>query len=89
MCSRVSVARHALYRLTGALGQDLVHRSPRLQDLARLDLDIVAWPWLPPEGWWIMILELGSAKRLPLAPEASRKAPMLAAMPVTAWTRRA
>jgi hypothetical protein len=29
-----------------------------------------------------MILELGSEKRLPLAPAASRKAPMLAANPV-------
>ncbi len=28
-----------------------------------------------------MTRELGSAKRLPLAPAASRKAPMLAAMP--------
>ncbi|MCY1549995.1 hypothetical protein D9M68_862070 [compost metagenome] len=27
-------------------------------------------------------MELGSAKRLPLAPAASRKAPMLAAMPM-------
>jgi hypothetical protein len=42
----------------------------------------VAWPCIPPSGWWIMTLELGSAKRLPLAPAASRKAPMLAAMPV-------
>ena len=31
-----------------------------------------------------MILLLGNAKRLPLAPAASRKAPMLAAMPIPA-----
>ena len=29
-----------------------------------------------------MILELGSEKRLPLAPEDSKNAPMLAAMPL-------
>jgi len=37
---------------------------------------------VPPEGWWIMTLELGSENRLPLAPAANRNAPMLAAMPV-------
>ena len=42
----------------------------------------VAWPCAPPSTWWIMILELGSEKRLPFSPAASRKAPMLAAMPV-------
>ena len=38
-------------------------------------------PWKPPMGWWIMIRALGTAKRLPPAPPASRKAPMLAAWP--------
>ena len=42
----------------------------------------VAWPCAPPDGWWIMTREFGSAKRLPLAPAASRNAPMLAAMPM-------
>ena len=42
----------------------------------------VAWPCAPPEGWWIMMREFGSAKRLPLAPAAIRNAPMLAAMPM-------
>ena len=41
-----------------------------------------AWPWAPPEGWWIMIRALGRAKRLPLVPAASRWAPMLAAWPM-------
>ena len=35
----------------------------------------------PPDGWCIMILALGSAARRPFAPAASRKQPMLAAMP--------
>ena len=41
-----------------------------------------AWPEKPPEGWWIITRELGRTKRLPLAPAASRNAPMLAASPV-------
>ncbi len=41
-----------------------------------------AWPCAPPDGWWIMIRALGSAKRLPFSPAASRNAPMLAAMPM-------
>ncbi|MNG25105.1 hypothetical protein D3C84_1099130 [compost metagenome] len=41
----------------------------------------VAWPRAPPSTWWIMIFELGSEKRLPFSPAASRKAPMLAAKP--------
>ena len=40
-----------------------------------------AYPWAPPEGWWIMIRALGRANRLPLVPAASRWAPMLAAWP--------
>ena len=48
----------------------------------------VAWPARPPpcppaiRGWWIRISELGSANRLPLAPLASRKAPIEAAIPM-------
>ena len=41
-----------------------------------------AWPWKPPSGWWIITRELGSAKRLPLAPAQSRKAPIEAAWPM-------
>ncbi len=40
-----------------------------------------AWPWKPPRGWWIMTRACGRQKRLPLAPEASSTAPMLAAWP--------
>ena len=49
----------------------------------------VAWPCEPPEGWWIMMRAFGSAKRLPLAPAASRNAPMLAAMPMHSVATRA
>ena len=42
----------------------------------------VAWPCAPPDGWWIITREFGSAKRLPLAPAISRNEPMLAAMPM-------
>ena len=42
----------------------------------------VTLPWVPAEGWWIITSALGRAMRLPLAPEDSRKAPMLAAMPM-------
>ena len=34
----------------------------------------VAWPCVPPSGWWIMIREFGSAERLPFAPAASSTA---------------
>ena len=39
------------------------------------------WPLNPPESWWIMILAFGRAMRLPGAPAASSRAPMLIAMP--------
>ena len=42
----------------------------------------VAWPRKPPSGWWISTRECGSARRLPLAPAASRTAPMEAAWPM-------
>ena len=41
----------------------------------------VCWPWTPELGWWISTMELGSARRLPLAPQARMAAPMEAAMP--------
>jgi hypothetical protein len=42
----------------------------------------VAWPCAPPEGWWIMIRELGSEKRLPWAPAANNSEPIEAAWPM-------
>ena len=42
----------------------------------------VICPWVPAEGWWIMISALGRASRLPLVPEDSRNAPMEAASPM-------
>ena len=41
----------------------------------------VAWPWKPPQTWWIRILAFGSAIRFPFAPPARSSAPMLIAMP--------
>ncbi len=41
----------------------------------------VDWPSKPADGWWIRIRELGSEKRLPLAPAASSSEPMLIAIP--------
>ena len=41
----------------------------------------LAWPCTPPIGWWIMMRELGSAMRLPCAPEASSQAAIDAAWP--------
>ena len=41
----------------------------------------VAWPWKPELTWWIRILALGSAMRLPFAPPASSSAPIDIAMP--------
>ena len=40
-----------------------------------------AVPCDPPEGWWIMIRELGRALRLPVSPAVSRTAPIEAAIP--------
>ena len=42
----------------------------------------VAWPCAPPDGWWIMISALGSAIRLPLAPDESKNAPIEAPSPM-------
>ncbi len=41
-----------------------------------------AVPDEPPEGWWIMMREFGSAERLPSAPAESRNAPIEAAIPM-------
>ena len=41
----------------------------------------VAWPWKLEETWWIRILALGSAIRLPFAPPASSSAPIDIAIP--------
>ena len=41
----------------------------------------VACPWKPEETWWMRILALGSAIRLPFAPPASSSAPIDIAMP--------
>jgi hypothetical protein len=41
-----------------------------------------AVPCVPPEGWCCMMRAWGREKRLPLAPPASRKQPMLAAKPM-------
>ena len=41
----------------------------------------VAWPWKPEDTWWMRILALGSAMRLPFAPPASSRAPIDIAMP--------
>ena len=41
----------------------------------------VACPDAPPMAWCMWIVEFGSAKRLPGAPEHSSTVPMLAAMP--------
>src|ERR1044072_2106182 len=40
-----------------------------------------AWPWKPPEGWWIMMFECGRLKRLPFAPAVNRSDPADAANP--------
>src|SRR6266545_2135108 len=41
-----------------------------------------AVPWVPPEGWCIMMRAWGNADRLPLRPAASRNEPIEAAMPM-------
>ena len=41
----------------------------------------VAWPWKPPDGWWIRIRLFGSAERLPGAPPASSSEPIDIAIP--------
>ena len=41
----------------------------------------VAWPWKPPDGWWIRIREFGSAERLPGAPPARINEPIDIAIP--------
>ena len=41
----------------------------------------VAWPWAPPIGWCMWMVELGKAYLFPLAPPDSRIVAMLAVMP--------
>ena len=41
----------------------------------------VAWPWKPPDGWWIRIRLLGSDERLPLRPPARISEPADIAIP--------
>ena len=70
-----------LHALPGTLGVDPVQLLARLEDLAGMDLDVGRLPLRAAEGWWIMMREFGSDRRLPLAPAMSRNEPMLAAMP--------
>ena len=56
-----------LERLAGVLGQDLVQALRAVARISRAWISMsVAWPWKPPEGWWIMIREFGSAVALAL-----------------------
>ncbi len=41
-----------------------------------------AVPCVPPDGWWIMMRECGSAERRPALPAASRNDPIDAAIPM-------
>ena len=42
----------------------------------------LACPCAPPKGWWIITSLFLRAKRFPFAPDESRNAAMLAAMPM-------
>jgi len=40
---------------------------------------IFTWPWIvdpPVPGWWIIVRECGSARRLPLVPPTSSSEPL-------------
>ena len=54
---------------------------PDVEKYSDVNRDILKVLAKPPKGWWIMILECGKQCRLPLAPPASSKDPMLAAWP--------
>src|SRR5690349_17297930 len=62
----------------------MAFRRSRILRISRAAISIsVACPAKPDiRGWWITILELGSAKRLPFAPPASSTAAIEAAWPV-------
>jgi hypothetical protein len=63
------------------LGEDLIEAAADVDiSLAWISMS-VAWPWKLEETWWMRILELGSDMRLPAAPPAKSRAPMLIAIP--------
>ena len=78
----VGVLAHLLDRLAGVLGEDLVEALAQVDaPRARGSRCRPPGPRSRPTSWWIRIAALGSAKRLPLAPPASSRAPMLMALP--------
>ena len=65
------------------LASSILQLRAHPQDLAGLDLHVVAWPQPPSvDGWWIRIRALGSASRLPLVPAARITAAAEAAWPM-------
>src|SRR5881394_4080814 len=56
---------------------------PRRYRISRAWISMsAAVPWVPPEGWCIMMRAWGKAERLPLRPAASRNEPIDAAIPM-------
>ena len=60
-----------------------VFSSDRVWRISRAAISMsAAVPCDPLDGWWIMIRAFGRAARFPLAPVASKKAPIEAAIPM-------
>jgi hypothetical protein len=57
----LGVARDRLEGLAGVLGEDLVEALAQVRISRGMDVDVRAWPWKPPSGWWIITREFGSA----------------------------
>src|SRR5712664_1769635 len=56
---------------------------PRRYRISRAWISMsAAVPWVPPDGWCIMMRACGSAERFPLRPAASRNEPIEAAIPM-------
>jgi ABC-type transport system substrate-binding protein len=74
----------ATYRAIDALTLEITTKNPDATLPYQLAWIMIssAVPSMPASGWWIMIRELGSARRFPLAPAVSSTAPIEAHCPM-------
>ena len=72
LCGMLEVGRVVPVLLTDQLTGQLTLTCTRISS---------AWPRAPPMGWWIIVLECGSAIRLPRVPAPRMNEPIEAAMP--------
>ena len=77
----LGILTHALDRLTGVLGDDLVQPLTQIEHFPRMDLDVGGLSLVATGDLVDQNACVGQRKRLPFAPPASSSAPMLMALP--------